>query len=439
MLSALRTAWGGPRMKRSLLTRLAGIVLAVALSTPAPALALGLDPAFSGHIAGPGQAKGIVIWSHGRSLNGDDWRSPAPPYLRILRDDGWAVMRFDRRGRDDTLGASSRLLAGYASALKHKGYKQVVLAGQSFGAFLALMAADASNDVDAVIATAPAAFGDFEDFYGSWRLNATRLYPLLERVRRARVMVFYFHGDDFDPGGRGERSRKILSRRGLGFAVVDQPAYLTTHWAASTGLFLRRFGSCIREFVDDATLSGELVCSPRWGRVPSAAMKLPPQWTDPHALHAAAGAPAMPAGSGAAPDAGAPPHTLHGIWYGFYPNGREILFGVTAAHGDAVTAIYAIGPSIDDRDPAVWTRRTGRIVGGSFVFKERGKSTLRFRPRDDGGLGATWIAADGRNSMTAHLKPIDRRILARRADVSVGASAPVPPARADGGGDQAKN
>src|SRR5204862_5259475 len=144
-----------------------------------------------------------------------------------------------------TLSDSTKRLVDHTTQLKHDGYKQVILAGQSFGAFLALMAADSSQEVDGVIATAPAAYGSFDDFYDSWRLNATKLYPLLEKVKRARVMVFYFHGDDFDPGGRGERSREILSGRGLGYAVVDQPAFLTGHWASSSGPCPRRDANCI--------------------------------------------------------------------------------------------------------------------------------------------------------------------------------------------------
>ena len=96
-------------------------------------------------------------------------------------------------------------------------------------------------------------------------------------------MVFYFHGDNFDPGGRGDRSREILAERGLGYAVVDQPAYLTTHWAASSGLFLRRFGDCIRDFANNDELKGEMVCTPRWGTMPSAELKLPPDMVEPRA------------------------------------------------------------------------------------------------------------------------------------------------------------
>jgi pimeloyl-ACP methyl ester carboxylesterase len=421
---------------------LAGSVLAAVLVAAAPALALGLDPAFPEPALGPAQAKGVVVWSHGRSIDAEDSQAPTPSYLHALRDNGWDVMRFDRLSRGDTLSDSAARLVGHATELKHKGYKQLILAGQSFGAFLALMAADASADVDAVIATAPAAYGSFEDFHDSWRLNATNLYPLLEQVKRARIMVFYFHGDDFDPGGRGEHSREILAGRGLGYAVVDQPPFLTGHWASSSGAFLRRFGSCIREFADDQKLSGELVCSPRWGTMPSAELKLPPELTEARPQREAVAAPAAPTGSGAASDSAKAPRGFREVWYGFYPNGREVLFGVETVHGNDLTAVYAIGPSIDDAYPAAWSRRKGRIVDDRFVFEEKGKSTLRFRPHQDGGLAATWVAADGKTSLAAHLKLIDPQALAqRRPEEAAGAtgSAPVTPAAAHRNGDQAKN
>ena len=202
---------------RSVSKGLAGLVVSIGLLASASAFALGLDPAFPEPALGPGKAKGVVVWSHGRSITTEDSKSPTPAYLQALREDGWDVMRFNRLSRGDTLTDSTRRLVDYTASLKKRGYKQVILAGQSFGAFLSLMAADASPQVDAVVATAPAAYGSFDEFYDSWRLNATKLYPLLEQVQRARVMVFYFHGDNFDPGGRGDRSREILTERGLGY------------------------------------------------------------------------------------------------------------------------------------------------------------------------------------------------------------------------------
>jgi dienelactone hydrolase len=418
-----------------LVSRMLGAaVVAVGVGASAPVFAMGLDPAFDGPAIGPAKAKGVIVWSHGRSINTEDSESPSPAYLTALRDDGWDAMRFDRLSQGDTLSDSTKRLVEYTAQLKRDGYKQVILSGQSFGAFLALMAADSSSDVDAVIATAPAAYGSFDDFYDSWRLNATRLYPLLERVKRARVMVFYFHGDDFDPGGRGERSRAILSQRGVGYAVVDQPAYLSGHWASSTGLFLRRYGGCIRDFANNEKLKSELACEPVWGSTPSAELKLPPELADPKLARNTAAA--------AAPTGSASPATADGkatggfrdVWYGFYPNGREVLFGVETAHGDDLSAVYAIGPSVDNKHPAAWTRRKGRVVEDSFVFEEKSKSTLRLHPRQDGGLSATWISADGKTSMTAHLKPIDPQSLARRSQVK--ASAPVASAAAHGDGQE---
>lgn len=60
-------------------------------------------------------------------------------------------------------------------SLKTEGYPQVVLTAECFGAFLSLMAAARTSAVDAVVAMAPAAYGDFQGSYGSWRGNATQL------------------------------------------------------------------------------------------------------------------------------------------------------------------------------------------------------------------------------------------------------------------------
>jgi len=390
-----------------------GLVLCIMVFAGARVGAAGLDPAFNQDPVGPGRAIGAVVWNHGRAINTEDSDSPTPPYLRVLRDAGWDVLRFNRPRDGDTLTASTRRLAELVGQLKRKGYRRVVLAGQSFGAFLALMAADASEDVDAIVATAPAAFGNFDEFYDSWRLNATRLYPLLERIKRARVMLFYFHGDDFDPGGRGERSRAILAGRQIGYSVIDQPAFLAGHWASSTGLFLRRFGNCIRDFLDAEKIEGERVCEPAWGEAPSAEMRLPDELVHPRtALRAAAGAaggsaPAGPASGGA---------SGRQSWYGFYPNGREVLLAIEETRGNDVSAVYAIGPGIDDDEPAEWSHRKGHLVDDEFIFDEQGKSTLRFRPRADGGLSATWTSPDGKTSMEAGLRRLDLQHFTRHAE-----------------------
>jgi len=81
-----------------------------------------------------------------------------------------------------------------------------------------------------------------------WDPPEERLYPVLDRIRRARVMLFFFKDDIYDPGGRGARSEEILSARPRIHLVVDRPVGLETHWAGSSGTFAARFGSCIVAF-----------------------------------------------------------------------------------------------------------------------------------------------------------------------------------------------
>jgi dienelactone hydrolase len=248
-----------------------------------------LDPAYPDKpMAGPAAAKGAVVWSHGRSVTSEDSLSPTPGYMAALRKAGWDAYRFNRMRDGDTLPDSSRELAADVAKLKKQGYRRVVLTGQSFGAFLALMAADQSDDVHAVIATAPAAFGSFNDYYDSWRANATRLYPLLDAVRSARVMMFFFHGDDFDPGGRGEQAKAILSARHIDNLIVDQPPLLTGHWASTTPAFVKSFGDCIRDFIE-AKDGVRVACQDNWGDDPEQRVAFPAEVHRPAATVTASG------------------------------------------------------------------------------------------------------------------------------------------------------
>jgi len=65
-------------MGRLLSACLAGALFSFVFSASGTALAVGLDPAFSEPARGPQQAKGVVVWSHGRSINSEDSESPQP-------------------------------------------------------------------------------------------------------------------------------------------------------------------------------------------------------------------------------------------------------------------------------------------------------------------------------------------------------------------------
>jgi pimeloyl-ACP methyl ester carboxylesterase len=211
-------------------------------------------------LLGGDQAQGAVIWSHGRSLQKECSLVPTPDYIGVFRAAGWDTFRLNRPSIADTLSASAVALAGEAEALKHRGYRRVVLAGQSFGAFISLIAAGGSDAVDAVIGTAPAAYGSAQSNPVGYGLNATRLYDLLGSVRRARVALFFFEGDIFDPGGRAPIADKILAAHALAHLVVDRPAGLPTHWAGIGPAFATQFAACLVAFAADDVASGTLDC-----------------------------------------------------------------------------------------------------------------------------------------------------------------------------------
>lgn len=375
-----------------------GLLLTTAtLLLPATAGAqIRLVPAYGEtSLLGPDRARGAVVWSHGRSIESEDSEAPTPLYMKSLRLAGWDVFRLDRMRVSDTLSNSSRSLAGHAERLRGRGYRSVALTGQSFGAFISLLAAGQTDAVDSVIGTAPAAFGNFSDAYDSFRENATRLWPILRDVRTARVMLFFFHGDDFDPGGRGEQSRLILASRGLDHTIVDQPANLLGHGAANTGLFVRRFSDCIVRFADHAPRPHDPPCDGSWGRTPSADL--------------------MRAGlnTAEAGDTGLPPvRPFVGTWYGTYVNGREVVLSVNGdgtgggpARG-GIIADYLLGPGVEPDQQMERVRRFGRIENGELVFDEAGRNVLRYRLRPDGKLAGLWLEKSGESKLETVLRRV---------------------------------
>jgi pimeloyl-ACP methyl ester carboxylesterase len=235
------------------------VLLASALPAAA-ATSMQIVPAEGTTILGADRAKGAIVWSHGRSIDAEDSLTPTPGFLRAMQEAGWDVLRFNRLRDGDTLPASSAVLARAAGELKAAGYARVVLAGHSFGGFLSLIAATRNDAVDAVIATAPAAWGNEIENPDTYRLNASRLYDLLGRIRHARVALAFFTGDIFDPGGRAGISADLLSGRGLPYLVIDRPPGLVSHWAINQPAFGERFAACLEAFAEDDGARGALDC-----------------------------------------------------------------------------------------------------------------------------------------------------------------------------------
>lgn len=363
------------RRWRALAILIAAVVTLGALR-PATADAFSLVPAYPAEPdLGPAAAKGAVIWNHGVNfLYGTEAsEAPLPEFLVLFREAGWDVFRLLRPRMSEEPNSSSDEVAATAHRLKQQGYARIVLAGQSGGAWLSLMAAGKSQDIDAVIANAPAWYGTDRPTYFK---NSVFLLDYIDDIRRGRIMIGYFNDDPYDPGGRAAKSDALLAAHGVPHLVLDRPDGFSGHFSGNTALFARRFGTCLLAVAGDGPMPTQASCDSHWGETPSAALPVPRHL-----------APAAPSGG--------PADAFLGKWYGYYQNGREVMLAVLGADAASVDADYIVGPGFAPQAKGAATRRSGRIDDGALVFAGEGRSTLRCTPRADGSLEAAWKAADG--------------------------------------------
>lgn len=204
-------------------------------------------------IRGPAEAPGLVIWSHGVQGGSDNTNGPPHGYLNRLRDAGYDFYDFDRR--HPSYGTDLGTLQAAVNQARARGYRRVILAGQSVGAWLSLEVAARGVPVDGVAAAAPARFGK-EIGAAQRERNRDELMPVLDQLRHRDVAValMFFAGDDYDPGGTGSRARDVLARGGQArVALIDGPPGIAGHGGGGTLKFSAEYGDCIR----DLLLKGE--------------------------------------------------------------------------------------------------------------------------------------------------------------------------------------
>lgn len=203
---------------------------------------------------GPQRAEGVLVWSHGFGGAAADHRNrPAPGVLALLNDAGWDVLRFDRDPADDLLPTALSTLSRALPALREAGYRRIVLAGQSRGAWQSVMAASERPDlVHAVLAFAPAAHGEAArpNNLGAAMEDFSRLLAGLP-AEGPRLAVAVFEQDPFDPdpAARAALVAQAAAARGaptLALFPADQPR---GHGGASDWRFTRAQGPCVLTLV----------------------------------------------------------------------------------------------------------------------------------------------------------------------------------------------
>lgn len=328
-------------------------------------------------IQGPGKAKGAVIWNHGLARLGDP-NPILPPYLKALEGDGWDVFKLVRLWSGDKEYDSSQALLAEGKKLKDQGYRQVVTAGQSFGGWISFIAtADEGNPFDALIATAPAAHGEFGQS-SNWQRNAGYLYPLVKGMKPIPALVFFFAKDNYDPGGRGLELRAIFEGKNQPYGLVDQPSGHSGHGAANSAIFARQFGPCLVSFLGAlSSLKGPFDCQTVASKTDLSTFSLPAGMAQP------------PGGTG-----------LPGRWMGALENGRGALLQIDELADGVGKAVYAWSAR---GDKAGYLQLSGRLDGD--VLRLIGtKVIVEFRQTGEDRGDIRWMRPDGSNVLSGQLE-----------------------------------
>ncbi len=207
-----------------------------------------LRPAPEAVLRGPGRAAGALVWAHAHYTEGPP---PAPPPFaaRLADLDLW---RLDRIGTRDPLEAGAAALAEGSARLRAEGYRQVVILGESRGAFIALLALATPRLAEAMLLLAPAAHGTNParrpEGLAAFRAALDAMAP--DALGRGGLALFREDPYDPDPAARAAIFRDAMRRRAAEALVIDRPEAAVGHGAARDPEFDARFGARIAGFLD---------------------------------------------------------------------------------------------------------------------------------------------------------------------------------------------
>ena len=194
---------------------------------------------------GPAEAAGAVVWLH-QSYNVQEEADgpPEAPWVARLAGSGFDVWRFDREPGHDPLAAGGEHLLEGLAGLRAAGYRRVIVAGHSRGAFIALAALARPDLADAVAAVQPAAHGTSA---ARRQVALADFAACLRAARGVPLALVLLRDDAFDPD---PDARAALARAaGIPLLLIDRPPEPTGHMGGFGPEFDARFGACLAGFL----------------------------------------------------------------------------------------------------------------------------------------------------------------------------------------------
>jgi pimeloyl-ACP methyl ester carboxylesterase len=201
---------------------------------------------------GPQLANGLIVWSHGYRAGRNATDSAPQTWVGRFTRQGYDLYRFDREWIADWASDATVLTEAVRKA-RQLGYRRIILAGQSAGAWVSLAALARGAPVDGVISIAAAHHGEVEKMKDTTRARSEWQHVLEAIKPGPRIVIVNFANDAYDVGGRMADARKIFGRSGVVAEIVEDPEGFSGHGAGSEFTFTRKFGPCMQAFVEQGT------------------------------------------------------------------------------------------------------------------------------------------------------------------------------------------
>jgi len=198
---------------------------------------------------GPQLAEGLIVWSHGYMAGKNATDNPPQPWIGRFTRLGYDLYRFDREWISDWASDATSLAEAVGKA-RQMGYRRIVLAGQSAGAWVSLAALQRGAQVDGVISIAAAHHGTVDKMRDTTRARSEWQHVIEGIKPGAKVLLVNFADDAYDVGGRMGDARKIFAKIGVDAAIIDDPEGFKGHGAGGDFTFARKFGPCIQSFIE---------------------------------------------------------------------------------------------------------------------------------------------------------------------------------------------
>ena len=222
---------------------------------------------------GPRMAKGLILWNHGQDGAGRaTWHRGAPPIIRLFADDGWDVVLLQRNERCQ--GSWPRKGGEYVANLrsqvelaKKRGYRKILVAGQSFGAGTALGVGETVGSIDGVLAFALShGRGACRAGYSAEaiKFHQREIEYAIDRNTVPRVLISMGKNDHCEGHTFTPMISSALAQKELAYIHFDESMEIPGHSAATTREFSRLYGKCVKAFFesDEHARRGRHVCDP---------------------------------------------------------------------------------------------------------------------------------------------------------------------------------